>query len=273
MKIISLIDNECTNNRLYKEHGLSLYIEVDGIKILFDTGSSNNFIKNSNTLNIDLLDIDYVVISHGHYDHTGGLLEFLKLNSKAKVILKKQCNNQFYSRKTFYYRYIGMNTDIFKLYKDRFLFIDEDYKLNKNITIITNIDKKFDNTSISKQLFMLDGNVIRDDTFKHELILTILNNDKVTMITGCSHNGILNMIYTVNKKFNNIPIKNVIGGFHLKSLSNDSNYICNLGKRLSSIKNIEKFYTCHCTGLKAYNQLKTIMKDKLLYLGTGDQIE
>ena len=272
MKVISLIDNESINKNLYKEHGLSLYIEVDNLRLIFDTGSSGNFIKNAIKLSLDLKSIDYVVISHGHYDHTGGLKEFLKLNTKAKVILKKNCVKEYYSKKSFYYKYIGMDKSLLNNYIDRFLFIEEDYQIDNNIKLITNIDKKNDNSYISRNLFVLEENILKKDNFKHELILTILYKNKLNIFSGCSHSGILNIIYTASTHFQVMSIDTVIGGFHLKSINNNSEYIYNLSKKLCEF-NANKFYTCHCTGIKPYKLLKSIMKDKISYLSTGDKIE
>lgn len=78
MKITTLIENAHASGNLISEHGLSLYIETKKHKILFDTGQSNAFILNAEKLNIDLKQVDIVIISHGHYDHIGGLIHFFE---------------------------------------------------------------------------------------------------------------------------------------------------------------------------------------------------
>ena len=90
MKLTTLIDNYVEKASLYAEHGLSILIDTGIVKILFDTGQSDNFIHNAEVLGIDLKEIDFVVLSHGHFDHTGGLYPFLQLNKKAKIICKKE---------------------------------------------------------------------------------------------------------------------------------------------------------------------------------------
>lgn len=107
MKIITLIENVVNNGNLLAEHGLSLYITTNNRKILFDTGQSGLFIQNAEKLGIDIADVDILVLSHGHYDHTGGLQAFLEINYKATVLAKKDIFFPKYSGKT---RYIGMNS-------------------------------------------------------------------------------------------------------------------------------------------------------------------
>ena len=107
MKIVTLTDNRTQSNKLETEHGLSLYIETDcGQKILYDTGQSYLFMQNAKKLGIELKDIDKVVISHGHYDHIGGLLAFLKINKIAKVYMNATL---------FDYEYFSLKSGVKKL--------------------------------------------------------------------------------------------------------------------------------------------------------------
>ncbi|MDD2682314.1 MAG: MBL fold metallo-hydrolase [Bacilli bacterium] len=89
MLIKSLSDNISLNEKFLHEHGLSIYIEINNIKVLFDTGASSIFSNNALKLNIKLKDVDYLIISHGHYDHGGGLNTFLNINTKAKIFFQK----------------------------------------------------------------------------------------------------------------------------------------------------------------------------------------
>jgi len=98
LKITTLIENNPDdNNLLSSEHGLSLYIEIDEMKILFDTGQSGDFIKNAEKLNVDLSNLKYVVLSHGHYDHTGGFRNLVdKIGNSYKLIAGKDFFNNKY---------------------------------------------------------------------------------------------------------------------------------------------------------------------------------
>ena len=100
MKLVVLSDNQAMNDLLESEHGLCVYLETEQYKCLLDTGASDIFIRNAEKLAIDLSDVDYVFISHGHADHIGGLLAFLQINRKAKVVLSKNATNQsFFSKR------------------------------------------------------------------------------------------------------------------------------------------------------------------------------
>ena len=88
MKLITLVENTCGNNGCIAEHGLSIYIETDKHKLLLDTGQSDAAVKNAETLGIDLSKVDTVILSHGHYDHSGGILPFSKLNKTARIIMR-----------------------------------------------------------------------------------------------------------------------------------------------------------------------------------------
>lgn len=89
-KITTLVENCVYGRKLQAEHGLSLYIETPENRLLFDTGASDLFIRNARLLHIDLQKVDYLVLSHGHSDHTGGLRYFMELNTKATVVCKRE---------------------------------------------------------------------------------------------------------------------------------------------------------------------------------------
>ena len=116
------------------------------------------------------------------------------------------------------------------------------------------------------------------DDFSHELMLVIREKDGLVIFSGCSHNGMLNMIDTVNKKFAGFPIKAVIGGFHLiglppfNSMGDSKAEIGEIGRQTLTYP-IDAVYSGHCTGQKAYTVLKDEMSEKLTQLHTGMVIE
>ncbi|MCX6808792.1 MAG: MBL fold metallo-hydrolase, partial [Candidatus Berkelbacteria bacterium] len=111
MKITCLVDNLGSNNkRLKPENGLSYFIEKGDHKILFDTGSNDALVKNAKTLGIDLALVESVIISHGHYDHGGGLPAFFRVNKSAKVYIKESAFGPFFHDHQLFSRYIGLPT-------------------------------------------------------------------------------------------------------------------------------------------------------------------
>lgn len=281
MEIITLVENLVYNKDLKGEHGLSFLIKIDNYKILFDVGQTGLILENAKLLEENLDDIDFVILSHGHYDHTGGLEKFLEINHTSKIIMKKNILQQKYSSSTGSIRKIGFKLrDRYKNYPNEFLFLEEDYILNDNIKIITQVDEYTDFEKIKQNLFIKKGDDFIMDQFQDELFLTIIKDNKLNIITGCSHNGIINIIKTAidNTKINDINL--VLGGMHLtgiklneKSLQDENNN--KIQKTIEELKKlkIEKIYTNHCTGIDGFIKLKNSMGDKISYSYTGINIK
>lgn len=268
-KVTMLLDN-ISNNKHYKNsHGLSMLIEFDGLKILFDTGPNRNFIKNAEKLSIDLDSVDTIIISHGHSDHVTGL-KYLNLDEKIIYSGNEVCTPKFLKIFNFY-KYVGAPKEI---NHNNFTYITEIKEIRENIFIIPL--KKSDRSD--KNLYKKIKQEKRLDDFSDELALVLIKDDQLIIFTGCSHHGIIEIIQYIKKIFPNKNIKSIIGGFHMIGIP----YINNLGMSKESIKEIgyllnqepiEKFYTCHCTGLKAFKILKSILVDRLDYVSTGEAVE
>lgn len=277
MKITTLIENNNSNEKLKSEHGLSLYIETDENKILFDTGKTDLFIQNAHELNINLQEIDIVVISHGHYDHIGGLLHFLKINQKAKIFLKKEIfNYQYFSIRKDQKKEIGYSPDLLD-YKDRFVFLESAFYYIDNLYFFANIDKIYLLPKGNEILFKQKDNKQTKDDFQHELIFAINSTNGLSVFCGCAHNGILNTISTVQRFLYNKKIKTVIGGFHLidsnefvKTETNDE--ITFIATELKRISNGVVYYTGHCTSSNAFNILQSVLGINLQKLEIGNEI-
>ncbi|MBV7272527.1 MBL fold metallo-hydrolase [Clostridiaceae bacterium UIB06] len=279
MKITILIENNKDDARdLINEHGLSLYIEKDDTRILFDTGKSDNFIKNAEKLGINLKDVDLVVLSHGHTDHGGGLLAFLKINSKAKIYMKRKVQEKYFTGFLLFKKNISISRNIFEKHSNRIEYVDSFTEIVKDIFIITDINKHYKIPDGNKYLFVKDGNRLVKDSFDHELIMVIKENEAICMFTGCSHNGTVNMIESVNSFFPHAHIRALIGGFHLvkipaiDAIGPSKEEIDLLVDKIIS-KNINEVYTGHCTGEKSYKKLKYFLGDKIQYMKTGTQIQ
>ena len=112
MRIVNLVENTVCDNGCGAEHGLSYYIETKKHKILMDTGASDLFLKNAKKLGIDLTKVDILVLSHGHFDHGGGILSFAEINSTAKIYVQESAFGGFYKEEQEGYRYIGLDPAI-----------------------------------------------------------------------------------------------------------------------------------------------------------------
>lgn len=270
MRIINLIDNISNTNALKSEHGLSYYIETNQHNILFDCGQSDAFILNAKTLGIDLQDVDIVVISHGHYDHGGGIDAFLKLNHHAKVYLNKEAFHDYYAKKSeTELKYIGLNKDLehhqqVKLVNFDTFVIDETLTLYSSINQV-NLSPIGNNVLLEKK-----GVHTHLDSFKHEQSLVIHENNNVVLMAGCAHNGIVNILEQITER-SKLNIGHVFGGFHLYNLTMDTYEDDTRIKQIANelLKTDAIFYTGHCTGIKAYELLKLSMHDKIEYNSVG----
>jgi len=274
MKVITLVENESLNDNFQSEHGLSLYIETENHKIIFDTGKTDLFIKNAQKLNIDLKEVDIVVISHGHYDHIGGLLYFFNINKKAKVYLKKEIfDYQYLSLKNEYRKKIGYPESL-RTFFDRFIFMQTSVYVIDNLYFISTIDKNYPLPKANKILFTEKTNIIKNDTFSHELIFAIRTNNQLVVFSGCAHRGILNTITTVKRILPLLSINSVIGGFHLvddgDNIKTETEAeIIKIGNLLNQFKPTINYYTGHCTGKVAFKILSKILGDNLQKISSG----
>lgn len=264
MKILTLIENLSYKENLVGEHGLSIYIETDKKKILFDAGQSGIFVNNAKYLGVDLSAIDEVVISHGHYDHSGGLYAFLKENKKAKINIKESAFNNKYRGEI---KYIGIPYNR-NLFENRINFITEVTQIDDEIFIIpeTHIfdkeDTHFKNMKIKKE-----SGFVEDD-FIDEQFLLIKNNENISIVTGCSHRGVTNIVKTA-KKSNDLPINLILGGFHLDKENDEK-----INKIIDyfEIINPKTIGFSHCSGIEAFSKFKERLKDKVFYNYTGCEL-
>jgi 7,8-dihydropterin-6-yl-methyl-4-(beta-D-ribofuranosyl)aminobenzene 5'-phosphate synthase len=277
MKAVVLSDNRKGFSDIEIEHGLSIYFETEKHRILLDTGGSDLFLQNAAKLNIDLKAVDYVFISHGHNDHMGGLPYFLKINTRAKIIVSPNVmHRSFYSKRNGFHT-IGLDFD-FSPYQHRLIPIEKEYRLDDEISIFTNTSTRFKQPLANQTLFCEDKNheIIPDD-FSHELIVTLTNNERLFVFTGCAHKGLLNILDTVEEKLE-FPIQWVMGGFHLLDSKNGVNYeteaiIAEIAHYLNAHYSSSMFITGHCTGDQVFNQLKNKLKDRLIQFYSGYTIQ
>ena len=255
MKITALTENTAACG-LPVEHGLSLFIEQDGRALLFDMGQTDLFAQNAARLGVDLAAVDIAVLSHGHYDHGGGLRRFLELNQKAPVYISRHAFEPHFNGE----RYIGLDVSLRD--SDRLIFTDGVTKIADGITLYSCSDREkvLDSGSFGLNMKQ-DGKLVPDD-FRHEHYLLLEENGKRVLISGCSHRGIINIMEWFKPDV-------LIGGFHFNKLPLDG-ALRSYAETLASYDT--DYYTCHCTGVEQFEYMKRFMP-RLNYLSTGGRVE
>ncbi len=268
VKIIGLLENTAKSSTLKCKHGLSVYVETKKHKILFDMGPNDLFLKNAETLGVDIADVDMAVISHGHVDHCGGLKYFLAKNKKAKIYIRPQAVEKHYVKVLGIPFYAGIDRSIVS--GDRFVFTGDYCVVDDEITLFSNVFGQFRLPKSDRNLFAKkDGKIVPDD-FCHEQNLVVSSSDKKILICGCAHSGIVNIVHKAETIVGDYPTA-VVGGFHLyeptaKRYESDE-YIDSVAVALKESR--ASYYTCHCTGVKAYEKMKNRLGGRLTYLYTG----
>jgi len=267
MTLTVLCDNRTTDNRLQTEHGLSLLLQTTYHKVLLDTGASDMFLRNANQLGIDLSEVDYVFLSHGHADHAGGLDAFLSQNNKARIIVSpKAVEGKFFSKRGHVHS-ITTNWPSAAM-EGRTLYVKQTRKLAPGFHVIAHIPQKHSLPQGNRNLFVEDarGELVPDD-FQHELALYVDG----LLFTGCAHNGLENIMAACPW-----PIRAVVGGFHLLDAHLGEHYesadvLVALSHRLTEQYPDTCFYTSHCTGDLAFRTMQTVMRNRLQPFSCGTQ--
>jgi 7,8-dihydropterin-6-yl-methyl-4-(beta-D-ribofuranosyl)aminobenzene 5'-phosphate synthase len=272
MIVKALMENRGKSDEYLTEHGLSLYIEAGGRRILFDTGETGKFLLNAEKMGVDLSQVDLVIISHGHYDHAGGLAEFLKINSKAKVYMQSDAFIPHASDKEGELKDAGIDQGLME--NDRVIRVDEDIFFDDDLVLFSRIGGDRLIPSGNAHLLMKKNDEWHMDNFHHEQNLIIKEGKKRVLVSGCSHRGIVNILEQATEHLD-IPLTHVIGGFHLYDLkleeSGDADFLGKIALELE--KYDAKLFTAHCTGYDQFLWLKERLGDRIDYLSAGTVLE
>lgn len=256
MKITSLLENTTQRRDMKTEHGLSLYIETEKHKILFDMGQTQLFRENAQALGIDLAGVDLAIVSHGHYDHGGGLQAFMEVNDHAPIYIHRDAFLPHYNGIG---KYIGL--DLSLLRSSQIVFTDDIYPIDDTLQLYSCNHKSLTTPLLPCGLTEKVGAAFLPEDFRHEQYLLISENKKRVLISGCSHKGILNIAHWFAPHA-------IIGGFHFSKLPLNED----LERRAMELNRFDTdFYTCHCTGEAQYAFMKQHM-NRLFYLSTGQAI-
>ncbi len=252
MKLWTLLENTACRENLTCEHGLSLYLETGKHKILFDMGQTEAFAENAEKMGVSLSQVDFAVLSHGHYDHGGGMRRFLELNSHAPVYV-----NQFAFAPHYHgaEKYIGLDTSLAE--DPRLRLTHQSTEIAPGITLYTACPLTYplDHGGLT----LLEDGILKPEDFRHEQYLLIEEGQTRILLSGCSHRGIRNIAEAFRPDI-------LIGGFHFMNITDEKNLRASADALLRCPT---RYYTGHCTGLSQYRVLKERMGSRLEALSTG----
>lgn len=256
MKITVLSENTSKVGFLC-EHGLSLLIELENEKILFDFGASDLFYKNATALGVDLSDVDFAFLSHGHNDHGGGAMKFFEVNREAPLYVRVGAFDSFCNASD-----KDLSLDMRILDTSRVIFTKNGQKISPSSSVIYFDEAKRTHPLLTFGLQKSVNGKKSSDDFEHEEYLLIEENGKRVLLSGCSHKG----IYDIAKQ---VKPTHIVGGFHTSKIDDEAS-LTELAKALDSLG--IKYYTCHCTGTRQYEILNS-HSSKIKYISAGDVIE
>lgn len=274
MKIITLVENTSVCDNIGSKHGLSYYIETGEHKILVDVGPNDLFYENAKKLGVDIEAVDTVVISHGHYDHGGGLDTFLRYNTTATVYAQKKAFEPHFA-------YEGEEPACVSIALNQFLknhrqvrLVEDGFDIDEKLHLISNITGRICFAESNSNLCVISGSGVVPDDFAHEQALIIEEDDKLVLFGGCAHNGIINILDKACQRMGR-EMDYAISGLHLYS-PGTGNYekeetITELASRLEQLPT--RIYTGHCTGQRAYEMLHEKLGDQVKYLAAGSVVE
>ena len=260
MKITALLENTTASPAVACEHGLSLCIETETRRILFDMGQTDLFARNAAVLGVDLTQVDTAILSHGHYDHGGGLAAFLEINQTAPVYLTESAFLPHYNGTQ---KYIGLDTALQN--HPRLRTVSGDLSLGAGLTLLSPNGRERRHSLGSFGLTERVGDTFIPDDFRHEQYLLIeeplSEGGRRILISGCSHAGIWDIVEWFSPDV-------LIGGFHVSKMA--------LGEELTALaralsEHDTDYYTCHCTGDAPYRLMNRFMP-RLRYLACGESI-
>ncbi len=273
MKITVLVEN--TGNPPFKyEHGLSFLIEFEGEKYLLDAGTTDMFIQNAQLLDENIMDIKTCVLSHGHYDHSGGFGTYLKENKEAIVYAMKNANRDYFSGSGEWHE-IGIPQEVIQMHEKRFCYVDEVTEIAKSVYLIPHNTSGLEQIGNRAKLYVKQGEVYSPDDFSHELSLVFDTEKGLVLFNSCSHGGVQNIVREVQEALPGKKIYAYLGGLHMKGKL-DGKEISTFSKAeievlIDYLKmcGVKYLYTGHCTGKPALTMLKTYGGKMVQELSTG----
>ena len=267
--ITTLVENTTSGPGLLAEHGLSLWIEYGNRHILFDTGQSDILVQNAKALNIDLARADAIVLSHGHYDHTGGLSTVLDIAPKARIYLHPAAIEPKFSRSSHGACSIGMPDSARQAIRNREIIWTELPTQVFDGMGITGQVSRVNNFEDAGGPFFLDEDCREPDLLLDDQALFIESSKGLIVVFGCAHAGVVNTLQRVLDINRRKHFYAVMGGMHLLNAIPER-----IERTITSFRqhDLQRIGPAHCTGSKAVEKFKSVFPERCFTCSVGTRI-
>jgi 7,8-dihydropterin-6-yl-methyl-4-(beta-D-ribofuranosyl)aminobenzene 5'-phosphate synthase len=273
-QITVLVENLAGGRGLLAEHGLSFWIEIGSRRILFDTGQTNILLHNAHGLGIDLNTVDAIVLSHGHYDHVGGLRRILEIAPAVPVYLHPQALETKFACSGKQSRQIGMERDVAQVLERHIhdglgSFTNACVEVLSGVWATGEIPRRsaFEDTGGP---FYTDSDCTSPDELLDDQALVLEVDNDVVLVLGCAHAGVINTLNHVAELFPDRPIRMVLGGMHLVQASR-----ARIAHTIEAIRrhNVQRIGPAHCTGAEAAREFWNVLTQKCFLCNVGTRIK
>jgi 7,8-dihydropterin-6-yl-methyl-4-(beta-D-ribofuranosyl)aminobenzene 5'-phosphate synthase len=272
-RITVLVENTAGGRGLLAEHGLSFWIELGSRRILFDTGQSDILFHNAHILGIDLSNVDAIVLSHGHYDHVGGLKGILDIAPAVPIYLHPQALEAKFARSGEQSRQIGMEPEVAQMLERRIhgglgSFTNGPVEIFPGLLATGEVPRRSALEDTGGR-FYADQDCTRPDELLDDQALVLETSDGLVVVLGCAHAGVVNTLDHVAELFPGRLIQTVLGGMHLVQASHTR-----IAHTIEALRrhHVQRIGPAHCTGTEASREFWNALPEKCVVCNVGTQI-
>jgi 7,8-dihydropterin-6-yl-methyl-4-(beta-D-ribofuranosyl)aminobenzene 5'-phosphate synthase len=263
VNITILVENTTPVPGFRGEYGFAALITVDDKKILFDTGSEDALLKNAAAAGVDLAQINELIISHGHFDHTGAVIPFLQTAQGKKVYAHAGIFIPRYTVWGDFKKAIGVPFNFQEIDRNgaQFIAANEFTEIYPGVFVTGEIPRKTDFEDVGGSFYAEAGSELEPDLICDDMSVVINHPGGLIIISGCAHAGIINTIEYARQQTGQNKIRAFIGGTHLAGASEER-----MNKTIKALKefDVEQIIACHCTGFEATVKLRNALGNRVM---------